>query len=168
MRHLIKLSIVLSLLLSLPSPAKANDFIIDRGSARHPDSALSLTLSTWWHGVGGALWYAIPVAPKGFLPHVNDSFAIEFGSFLYAYNDASQTHFALLPLAGVRWNFHLTPMWTAFATAKLGVLAIFDDAYARPEGGLTVGSLLHVSKKADLRFELGYPGGFQFGVHFPL
>jgi hypothetical protein len=77
---------------------------------------------------GFAGWGYIPIVPDGFIPSLNDTFALEFGALLI-YNsdeigvlfvDYDHTWWNAIPMGGVRWDFHLTPLISAFAKAKAG------------------------------------------------
>jgi hypothetical protein len=80
--------------------------------------------------VGFGAWVYLPIVPDGFIPSLNDTFAIEVGG-LADYHATSRLNVALdseyvstwwsfSPLGGVRWDFHLTDSFTVFGTVKGG------------------------------------------------
>ncbi len=77
---------------------------------------------------GFAGWGYFPIVPDGFISSLNDTFALEFGGLLVynsdefgvLYVDYDHTWWNVVPMGGVRWDFHLTRLISAFAKAKAG------------------------------------------------
>jgi hypothetical protein len=165
--------------LAAPS-ATAAEMIIKDSSDHTSDRPvkLDITGSLGFIGhpeVGVAGWVSLPIVPNGFIPPINDSFYLEFGVATgYAWDNyavgCDYNWVNLAPLAGVRWNFHLTEAWTVFAKAKLGVayhFASFDcggsysgtdlsGLHVASDGG--VGAYWNFSPGMGMRFDLGYQG----------
>jgi hypothetical protein len=162
---------------ALPGPAGAQLTIKD--SSVHTDRPVKfdITGSLGFFGdrsVGTAAWVSIPLLPDGFIPPLNDSFGLEFGMAVnYAWANygfgCDYNYFSLVPLGGVRWDFHLTEAWTVFGKAKLGI----GHDFASVECGGTkiddvggnhlasdfgVGAFWNFSPGMGMRFDLGYQG----------
>ena len=175
------LALALAMAAAPVAPASAQMTIKD--SSAHPDrpTKLDFTGSFGFVGdnsVGLAGWVSIPLAPDGFIPPINDSFYLEFGTAVnYAWytwdysftRSCSLSYTDLVPMAGVRWNFHLTEAWTVFAKLKGGVGYQFGRSECngftyRDRGGLHfasdggVGAYWNFSPGMGMRFDLGYQG----------
>ena len=188
-RMLVAGLIASSCLFVAPQTAEAKpDWIIkDTSIHESRDNKLDIVGHAWFFGattIGAGVWYSIPVVPDGFLPMLNDSFAVEFGGFLtywhdsitYGFGDCSYTYYRISPLAGVRWDFMLTPEWTVFGLAKMGFNYGFGSNFdcgagntaARPDiSGITadggVGAYWNFSQDMALRLE-GGPFGLNVGI----
>ena len=127
--------------LCIAGPASAGDsFLVDSGTHSRASTLDifiplgGLVLDTYTHyGIGG--WYAYPIVPNGFISALNDAFYIEGGAAIEHYSwsygfltDCSTSWWRLTPMAGARWDFNITPKFTAFATAKLGYGIGLGDA----------------------------------------
>jgi hypothetical protein len=152
---------------ALPDEAQSAEWIV-RDTTRYgrPEQFdVTGTLDTDW--LGASLWYGLPILPQGFIAPMNDSFDLELGGHVMLVIDRRrQGTFGLMPLGGVRWNFHLTRDWTVFTTLKLGAELIFGDRFA-PTGDGSIGAYLHVSRDLYVRMELGTHGVLRGGVSFP-
>ena len=161
-------------------PAEAAEMIIQDTGKHSRNMQLDFTGTAWFFGnttwFGGAAWFGIPVVEDGFIPPWNDSFYVEFGTFAnyFFFNNlglADYSYFALVPSGGVRWNFHLTPDWTVFATGKIGVrlpIAGSSLAETRFVGLGSIGAYWHMSEAMYIRLETGNYGVLQAGVSIQL
>jgi len=106
-------------------------------------------------GFSPGLLMSVTVLDSGFVPSLNDSFAVEFGAFMSA--RIGYRHDNLLwfvPEVGPRWNFHLTRRWDAFATLKAGwAVGKYGDFWFRG----TLGNNVWLSDAWAVRLELS-PG----------
>ena len=112
-------------------------------------------------GVGG--WFVLPIVPDGFIPALNDSFSLEMGvTFEYHRWAGSYSYVRIVPLGGVRWDFHLTKDWTVFAKAKFGwELGMAESGWSEtnrvggPAADFGLGAYYHFTKGVALRLDLG-------------
>ncbi len=95
-------------------------------SDQHRDMQLAFFVGlpwSYWYGfpIGLGARFYVPIVHNGFIPPVNDEFGIEFGadfwgaivpSYFYANVD--------LPV-DVKWNFHITDRFAAYAKAGLAL-----------------------------------------------
>jgi hypothetical protein len=107
--------------------------------------------------------YYIPIVPDGFLPSVNDEFALEFGldlNFTFLsdiYADSVLFGFGV-PAEAV-WDFHFSPKFDAYG--KVGF--VFGSAFNSGYGGFWWDFRTHVGIRLKLndvmyfRAEVGYP-----------
>ena len=160
----------------VPTQIRAAPMIIRGDGPPDRPFHLDLTLTAWVDAIGAGLWYAIPVAPHGFIKRLNDSVDIEFGALVvsqdHGHGYGYTTH--LLPLGGMRWQFHLTRRWDVFGTAKVGFAWYphdhddhLHDHRFEPRAGLSTGAYWHIREDLFLRLEAGYPTGLQVGISFP-
>jgi hypothetical protein len=148
-------------------------------------------------GIGA--WVYLPIVPDGFIPSVNETFGLEFGLMgeYYNYNydygfqgygyEYRYSWWALAPLGGVRWDFHLTQFISVFALAKVGFQIGFGRDYYYRNNGIDlgapgpnpyslsgfaydagVGAYFNFSKQVALRLEVGARSFFSAGVSFAL
>jgi hypothetical protein len=121
--------------------------------------------------IGGR--YSIPIVPDGFIPSINDEFALEFGldfdfTFLSSiYADSVLVGFGIP--ADAMWDFHFSDKFDAYA--KLGFVfgTVFNSGY---DGfwwtfRSAVGLRLKLNEAMYFRAEVGYPAimaglGFAF------
>jgi len=104
------------------------------------DSDLSVLLWLPWYygfGIGGQVRFEIPILPDGFIPAINDEFALEpsFGIDYYNYggfaNSIGTLNFAPA-LYGI-WRFHFSEEFSAYGGLGLGVNI---GTYSGDYGGL--------------------------------
>ena len=63
----------------------------------------------------------VPIIDSGMIPPINDALFIEAGLFVGPrIHRTRPNHVWVIPEAGPRWNFYLTPNWDAFASIKFG------------------------------------------------
>jgi hypothetical protein len=111
--------------------------------------------------IGGR--YSIPIVPDGFIPSLNDEFALEFGldldfTFLASrYQDSVLVGFGIP--ADAMWDFHFSAKFDAYA--KLGFVfgSVFNSGY---DGfwwtfRSAVGLRLKLNEAMYFRAEVGYP-----------
>ena len=160
-----------------PQEAHAVDWTIKDSAVSDRPHQLDVTGFIWPFGrstsFGGAVWYSIPIVPKGFIPPFNDSFALEFGAIASMVNDTRQpitrNYFALAPMGGVRWDFFLTRDWTLFAAAKIGWLWDSSGRVGNSlTGSISVGAYWRFSRDLWLRIETGNLGIAQVGIALPI
>jgi hypothetical protein len=149
--------------LGAASPASAAEWIIEK-NATHKNNTFDMVgvLSPWL--VGAGVNYAIPLVQDGFIPTLNDQFDLELSGYLVYWYWGKTDSLALLPLAGVRWQFHLTPEWSVFALAKSGIRLDFDGGDVSFGHEFGVGGYWHFSKGMSLRMETSSLGLFTVGL----
>lgn len=136
MRRFLLTLLALAVSASLAVPAFADSFLMDTSTHTRKSTVDVFIpigfLGTTHYGLGG--WYGYPIVPDGFLPMLNDAFYIEGGAAVEHFSDSigwistcSVTWNRVTPMAGVRWDFNITPKFTAFATGKLGYGIGFGD-----------------------------------------
>jgi len=115
--------------------------------------------------IGGR--FLLPIVPDGFIPSVNDEFALEFGldfNFVfisndYGYWDESTIFGVMFPIEAM-YDFHFTPMFDAYVKAGLQFGADFSD-YLHDGFWVTaisvVGMRLWFSDSLAFRAEAGWP-----------
>jgi hypothetical protein len=168
--------------LSLPAaPAQARTIIEDTSThLRRPglDFTANVGLFGAYTHLGLGAWYSYPILPDGFLPQLNDAFYIEGGAamdwFHTRYNQGYGTStincttgwWRMTPMGGGRWDFHITPEFTAFGVAKLGWGVGFAENrssnctaaagvdFSAPQLDIGVGGYWQFSDAWALRFEL--------------
>jgi hypothetical protein len=113
--------------------------------------------------IGGR--FLLPIVPNGFLPSVNDEFALEFGmDFNFTFLDSDVYRDSLAVSIGVPaealWDFHFSQMFDAYA--KLGFVIggdfsrhTHDGFWASPIS--VVGMRLWFANAICFRAEVGYP-----------
>jgi hypothetical protein len=178
--------VALSLLLTA-SPAEAKP-----GTARTSSGPGLTSISIWgvldpgpFEGAGLGLRLAVPIVPQGILhARVHDEFVLEFGAdfvhysarmgWPYYYNYSWN---GVLAVAGVAWNFWLTPQLALYPKLDLGwwfgwysthdsrygpYYNDFDGSFLQVAGGL----IYRLPSRLDLRVELG-SGLLRVGVGIP-
>ncbi len=178
--------------LCIAGPASAGDsFLVDSGTHSRASTldfyipVDGLFIGTYTHfGVG--VWYGYPIVADGFISALNDAFYIEGGAAVERYSwsvgwgsNCSESWWRVSPMAGVRWDFNITPKFTAFLNAKLGYGVGFGDNYDC--GGVkytgsgaslsevkyitSVGGYYRFSDSWALRFDLGNFDAVGIGTH---
>lgn len=155
--------------------------LLDTSSHQRPH-LLSFFATVPWNygwGIGLGARYQIPLVHDGFLPRVNDSFALEFGADLYyaggycylggcGYGAAGLT----IPVEAM-WTFHLLPKLEIYAKLGLGVNFYFGSGFyvAGTLGPLwfhtAAGLVWKFSPSIYLRVETGWPT-VRVGLGIPL
>ena len=134
----------------------------DPGQGRRPQQ-LSLMLGASFDQLTAGLWYAFPFLGHGPIEEVNNALYAELGLFG---RSSFFTDSWLTASGGVRWNFYLTTLWTAFAALRLnvnfGVAPGGRGFYLLPD--VSIGGLYRLSRAARLRLELGFPTGIGIGL----
>lgn len=144
--------------------------------ARSPDLSLMAYLP-WVDGVGFGLdlRFEIPVLPDGFIPNVNDEFAIEpalklaYRSYGYGYNypfgNGDSVHFFdVVPAVYGIWSFWFSPKFRAYGGLGLGYdVAIASGTYGGPNAGRfywdpVVGLFYSFARNVAVRGEAGAQG----------
>lgn len=134
-------------------------------------------------GIGAGLRVSIPIVQNGFIPKLNNSIAISFGTdwvhytgCYYGSTVGCGIESLFFPVA-MQWNFFLTRDWSVFGEPGLAIFHYFyhDDwcnGYAcnvHGDTGVTpvfdVGARWHFSDSAALTMRIGYPS-FSVGVSF--
>lgn len=146
---------------------------IEDRRAKHTSPDLTLSFGIWPASVSGGLLGAIPVAPRGLIPSINDAFLIEFGMLFigsHLWSDPfAPNQFDILPAAGVRWDFYLSRLVTVFGTVKMGPrIRVAPVKGVVPDPIIGLGTILNFSRHAALRLELNYPQGFTMALSMPL
>lgn len=124
-------------------------------------------------GVGARVYF--PLLHNGFVPEINDSFALEAGGDLIAIGSRPVLFGLGIPIE-LMWAMHLVPKFAAYV--KLGAaLELHFGSWAWDGAatgsflgfGLTaaLGAWYELTPSVKLRVELGYPG-LKVGVGFPM
>ncbi len=150
---------VVPLVISLPAPVHAETVI--KEDATHPGD-FSLYGIIGWNRAGAGMQWAIPVAPKGFIPRVNDAFFVEFGVEFGVWSPYwSYGWVGVSPIGGVRYQFYITKVFAPFVAVKGGVtFDLFDDTtwvvhpYIEPE----IGFQLTFTPRFAMRFGFDLDG----------
>ena len=116
--------------------------------------------------IGGAAWLVVPVAPKGFVEGLDDSFELEGGGYV-AWHSGGANYISIVPAIGAKWSFHVTKVLTTFVTARAGLEVGIAEDVLQLTGGGSLGTYWHVGEGVDLRFEVGYPYLGMLGVSLP-
>lgn len=189
-------AVVALALLTFPRSASAEVIIKDDNGA--PDYSVELephgVLTPFWPpggsadiGVGAGLMVGINLAPRGFIPTINDSVALGLGLDWVNYfggrafasecaewrgsgnqricvrtrggGGAGGTYF-FSPVV-MQWNFYFTDQWSAFGEPGFAVFADTAGIDAGWRFGVvpvfSLGGRWHFSKPATLTFRVGYP-----------
>lgn len=180
-----RFSLVLATLattLCLAGPAQAESFLVDSTThTRAPTVDVFLPLDGLLFGsythYGLGAWYGHPIAPDGFIGALNDAFYIEAGAAIERYSwsygwgtKCDVSWWRVSPMGGIRWDFHITPKFTAFLNAKLGygiglgenvdcggvkVTTASSTSYSEFKYIGSVGGYYKFSDTWALRFDLG-------------
>jgi hypothetical protein len=143
--------------------------IQDTSTHARPNELSLMAYVPWYYGIGIGVTgrYSIVILPDGFIPNINDSFAIEPGM---AFEHASWGNFGLnysynsiAPYVMGTWSFHFSEAFRAYGGLALGFRIFFgrDAGFVDPSivtidpvGGIFYKFSPHVS----FRGELGYLG----------
>jgi hypothetical protein len=149
--------------------ADAAQWIIREGDGRHYTRPMNLDavgfVAPWSVGMGAH--FAFSVVPEGFIRDLNDSFDIELSALVYYWYWRYYEYYALVPLGGVRWKFHLTPEWTVFGLAKIGFGPGLNENHILVGHEIGAGAYWHFSKDLAVRMEassLGFSGGISLSL----
>lgn len=151
-----------------PTPASAEPANIVQRDDAHP-ADLSVYGMLGWDRVGVGVQVAIPVAPKGFIPEVNDAFYVEFGAEVSSWSPWPGTTAwpGITPMGGVRYQFFLTDVFAPYIAVKFGFNIDVADRYLGVAGtffaDVALGGQLTLAPHFGLRFDVG-PHGGRFGV----
>ncbi|NMC71163.1 MAG: hypothetical protein GYA57_13995 [Myxococcales bacterium] len=156
-----------------PGAARAERAVwIIEEDQRHDDFGLTAVGGWYLTGFGAEARVTFPIVPDGAIEYLNESFALELGAgYQFYLDDAGNFHRVGFP-ALVRWDFHLTTLWTVYGA--LGVAAGLplgrDDPSVFGYHGYVwiiaaVGAFLHIGDVFSLRFEAGSLGVLA-GIHF--
>lgn len=142
----------------------------------------------WWGGVGVGARLGIPVAPRGFIPALNDQVKIELG-FSYQhwwlrsyyvhrdwdwYDEGYHFHRFAFPLL-FRWDFYILDLLTVYFTigVEFGFVPdreVWNDRiyyYGLAVFAGSLGILLNVHERVSIRAEFAH-SSFNIGVEFKL
>ncbi len=168
--------------------AEAADLII-KSDEVHKQWDLAVMLhALWWGGVGVGMRLGIPVAPKGFIPALNDQVKIEIG-FSYQhwwlrryyvdrdwdwYHEGYDFHRFAFPVL-LRWDFYILKILTAYFTigVEFGFVPdheVWDDRvyyYGLAVFAGSAGVLVNFHERVSLRAEFSH-SGFNVGIEFKL
>jgi hypothetical protein len=156
-----------------PATARAEraTWIIEEDQ-RHDDYGLSAVGGWYLTGFGAEGRLTFPIVPDGAIEYLNESFALELGAgYQFYLDDSGNFHRVNFPLL-VRWDFHLTSLWTVYgALGAAGGLPLGRDnpSVFGYHGYVwiiaAVGAFLHLGDVFSLRFEAGSLGVLA-GIHF--
>ncbi|MBN1770792.1 MAG: hypothetical protein JXB32_05990 [Deltaproteobacteria bacterium] len=158
---------------AVPAAARAAraSWIVEEDQ-RHDDFGLTAVGGWYLTGFGAEARVTFPIVPDGAIEYLNESFALELGvGYQFYLDDSGNFHRVGFPVL-VRWDFHLTTLWTVYGA--LGVAAGLPLGRANPSvfwyhGYVwpiaAVGAFLHLGDVFSLRFEAGSLGVLA-GVHF--
>jgi len=143
--------------------------IQDTGTHTRPNELSLLAYLPWYYGfgIGVTARYSIVILPDGFLPNINDSFAIEpgvsfehaswgSGPFSYSYN-------SFAPYVMGTWSFHFSEEFRAYGGLAMGFRVYFgsDTGFVNPSAFTidpVAGIFYKFSPNISFRGELGYLG----------
>lgn len=157
-----------------PGAARAEraEWIIENEES-HPELFLSAVGGWYLTGFGAEARFSFPIAPNGAIDYLNDSFSLEFGAGYQFFLGNPNFQRLTFPLM-VRWDFHLTPMWTVYGALGAAGGYPFDLESPVVFGYhgyvwfvVAVGAFLHLADWFSLRMEAGSLGvlvgpGFRF------
>jgi len=168
--------------------SEAADLIIKNDDVHKRWDLAIMGQALWWGGVGGTLRLGIPVAPKGFIPGINDQVKIELGfSFQHWWmrhnycdphwewcTGGYDFHRFAFPVR-LRWDFYILPVLTVYATVgvEFGFIPdhdIWDDRvyyYGLITFAGSAGVLVNFHERVSLRAEFAH-SGFNLGIEFKL
>jgi hypothetical protein len=187
----------LSVALSLSWSAAARAELIIKNDAGSPEFAVEVephaVLAPFWppggsgQGLGLGLLVGINLAPRGFIPTVNDSVSLGLGLDWVSYfgsqaqtgdctewRGSGQDAICVRTSSGggtgntyfyspvvMQWNFYLTDQWSVFGEPGLALYLNTGGIDGGARFGLTpvfnAGGKWHFSKAAALTMRLGYP-----------
>jgi len=164
--------LVLTAAAAAPAVARAERAVwIIEEDQRHDDFGLSAVGGWYLTGFGAEARVTFPIVPDGAIDYLNESFALELGAgYQFYLDDAGNFHRVAFP-ALVRWDFHLTTLWTVYgALGAAGGLPLGRDhpTVFGYHGYVwivaAVGAFLHLGDTFSLRFEAGSLGVLA-GIH---
>jgi hypothetical protein len=117
-------------------------------------------------GVGAGVRFGLSLFDNGFLPRINDSFELELGANVFRGVDVPYT--LITPVAEVRWTFHFSPRFSAYAKVGGGYNISVSVLYPHTVFlEAAAGALVALGRHFYLRAEFGYPGLLLgFGIAF--
>ncbi|MBI5486957.1 MAG: hypothetical protein HY905_06465 [Deltaproteobacteria bacterium] len=169
-----RIAIALALLLgAVPAQAARTNWIIEEDRP-HPEVMFSFLGGWYLTGFGGEFRFAFPIVPNGAIEYLNESMAIELGAGYQYFLDSSRDFQRITFPLTVRWDFHLTDLWTVYgALGAAGGLPL-DSPHTNVFGYhgyvwpvAAVGCFLHLAQGFDFRAEAGTLGVL-VGVDFTL
>ena len=139
---------------------------------RHDDYGLTAVGGWYLTGFGAEARITFPIVPDGAIDYLNESFALELGAgYQFFLDDSANFHRINFPVL-VRWDFHLTTMWSVYgALGAAGGLPLGRDnpSVFGYHGYVwiiaAVGAFLHLADVFSLRLEAGSLGVLA-GIHF--
>lgn len=167
-------AISLALAIGLAPGSAAADSIHERGGLldrRTQDRAPQLSfwaIAPWEYGLvgyGGAIRFAIPIVPQGFIPKLNDSFELELGGDFY-YSHTYEAPALVVPVEA-RWTFHVTPRFSAYGKIGAGFRYGWEHDPHYLHMDFAPGVIFEPNERIALRAEVGYAGGrLGIGINF--
>ncbi len=156
---------------------KKADGLLDNSPKNRQHMISAFAFIPWWYGLGFGVAgrYAIPIVHNGFIPRLNDSVELEFGADVYYSRWLDWNYYGFVfPVEG-RWTFHLTPKFSAYGKASLGLRFSYlsyskyhDDLdLSAIHWGLSSGILYQFNESMAFRAELGV-SGLMAGIGFSL
>jgi len=178
---------------AVPSPAAAasDDVIVKQNDEHRTLDVGVLFHAIWFGGVGTGLRVGIPVAPRGFIPKINDQVKIEIGgSFQHWWSwrvhprcdGHAVDHFFRLGLPVLlRWDFFITKLVTVETGLGVEIGVPFhpdpdvadclrrrpDYVYGWATLAIQFGILLNFHERVSMRMQFSH-SGFDIGVEFRL
>lgn len=152
------------LLTAAPAEAERTSWIIEEDGS-HPEVMFSFLGGWYLTGFGGEFRFAFPIVPDGAIDYLNESFAMEVGAGYQYFLDSAHNFGRLTFPVTVRWDFHLTELWTVYGALGAAGGVPFDrphkdifgyHGYVWPVAA--VGCFLHLAPGVDFRAEAGTLG----------
>jgi hypothetical protein len=158
-------------LATAPARAERAEWIIEQDEP-HPEVMFSFLGGWYLTGFGGEFRFAFPVAPDGVIDYLNETMSIEVGAgYQYFLDEAHNFGRLTFPLT-VRWDFHLTPLWSVYGALGAAAGVPFDRPHKNVFGYhgyiwpvAEVGCFLHLTEFLDFRAAAGTMGVF-VGIDF--
>jgi hypothetical protein len=156
-----------------PAPAGAEraNWIIEQDDP-HPEVMFSFLGGWYLTGFGGEFRFAFPVAPDGVIDYLNETMSLEVGAgYQYFLDEAHNFGRVTFPVT-VRWDFHLTPLWSVYGALGAAAGIPFDRPHNNVFGYhgyiwpvAEVGCFIHLTEGVDFRAAAGTLGVF-VGIDF--
>ena len=170
----------------------ASDSLIIKSNDEHKSMDLSFLFhAIWYGGVGTGVRIGIPVAPRGFIPKLNDQVKIELGASFQNWwtwhvhpvcnGDHVGVFFRMAMPVLLRWDFFLTNLVTVYGGigVEIGVPFHRDPdvasclrshpsyVYGWATFAAQMGILLNFHDNVSLRMQFSHTG-FDIGIEFRL
>ncbi len=159
----------------------AQGALTDASPQHRPQMAsffVGLPFGYWGYGfpLGVGARYQIPILHDGFIPSINDSFAVEIGADLSLINSSYWVPFISIPVEAM-WTLYFLQNFAGYIKLGLALEMSFSNfcfgGFCRSGFGAgvvpigTIGVMFKLSPSLVLRVEAGYPW-LKVGIGIPL